>query len=173
MPQLTVIANIPSSVLHMSFEGKPATSLIAHLFSGNPNVTSVPCIQVASLEFKERLPLMDVIGERAYPFKQYFNQIPDGHHFLVLSDHLDDLIQIYLYTKYLAEIDGVPLASQDLEIIAPYLYDHYEIRTFKGDERHKVGVYDKSKRVCRFCGHSIPEVHFREKAHAVSESLGN
>lgn len=173
MLQLTVIANIPSSELHMNFDGKPATRLIAQLLSGNPNATSVPRLQVASLDFKERLPLMDVIGNRAYPLKQYFAQIPDNHHFLVLPGHIDDQIQIYQCTKYLAEIDGVPLVSQDLEKIAPYLYEHYEVRTFKGDERLKVGIYEKSKRVCRFCGHSVPDVHFKEKSHAISESLGN
>lgn len=173
MPQLTVIANIPSSVLHMSFAGEPTTRLIAQLFSGNPDATSIPRLQIASPEFKKRLFLMDAIGERAYTFKQFFNQIPDNNHFLVLLGHISDQIEIYLRTKELAGIDGMPLTTNAWESIATYLYEHYEVFTFNGEKRLSVGVDDKAKRVCRFCGRSMPDAKFRQKAHAISESLGN
>lgn len=42
-----------------------------------------------------------------------------------------------------------------------------------GDRRTLVGESDKKKRVCRFCGKSHPETSFKQKAHAISESLGN
>ena len=36
-----------------------------------------------------------------------------------------------------------------------------------------IGESDKSKRVCRFCHGRYPDVTFRSKAHAISESIGN
>lgn len=36
-----------------------------------------------------------------------------------------------------------------------------------------IGTNDKAKRVCRFCDKSIPDVKFKNKAHALSESIGN
>lgn len=36
----------------------------------------------------------------------------------------------------------------------------------------KVGELERSKRVCRFCGESIPAVKFDKIAHAVPESIG-
>lgn len=38
---------------------------------------------------------------------------------------------------------------------------------------YPIGERIPSKRVCRFCGKSLPEVKFRKKAHALSESIGN
>ena len=35
------------------------------------------------------------------------------------------------------------------------------------------GEKEKSKRTCRFCKRSYPEVKFSQKAHAISEALGN
>ena len=116
---------------------------------------------------------MDVIGDKSFKFKKFFEQIPTGHHFLLLPGHIDDELFIYYCTNSLAELDNVPLGSIDLGKIAPYLYKHYEVRTFHGNERLNIGPADRSKRVCRFCGRSMPEVSFKEKAHAISESLGN
>jgi len=42
-----------------------------------------------------------------------------------------------------------------------------------GDKRAYVGEGDRQKRVCRFCNQQSPTVTFRNRAHAISESLGN
>ena len=173
MTQFTVIANISSPVLHLGIGNKATSRLFAELIHGNPDAYTIKNLQTASQELKDRLSLLDVIGERTYKLKEFFDDIPTGQHFLFLPGHIEDRIQIYFYTKRLSEIDKVPLQSADLERIASYLYDHYEVRTFKGDERLNIGVFDRTKRVCRFCGRSMPDVKFKEKAHAISESLGN
>ena len=173
MPQYTVIANTPNSILYLSIGNKATTRLFAELINGNPDQDSVKHLQTASQAFKDRIPLLDVIGERAYKLKEFFNGIPTGQHFLFLPGRIEDRIQIYLHTKQLSEIDKVPLQHTDLKRIASYLYDHYEVRTFNSKERLKIGVNDRAKRVCRFCGHSMPEAKFKQKAHAISESLGN
>ena len=173
MPQFTVIANTLSHVLHIDIGNITAIRLFAELINGNPEEYTVKHLQVASQEFKERLQLLDKIGERVYRMKQFFNQIPTGQHYLFLPGCIEDQIQIYLHTKQLSTLDKVPLQSADLERISSYLYDHYEVRIFNGDERHNIGEYNKSERVCRFSGRSMPNVSFNQKAHAISESLGN
>ena len=82
-------------------------------------------------------------------------------------------IQIYLLAKQLSLLDKVPLKSPNLERISSYFYEHYEVRIFTGDNRLNIGEFKKSKRVCRFCGRSMPKITFMQKAHAISESLGN
>lgn len=173
MKEFTIIANISNSVLYLGIGNKTTSRLFAELINGNPNEDAVKCLQTATQEFKDRLSLLDDIGERIYGIKQFFTEIPTDQHFFFLSGHIEDSIQIYLYTKYLSEIDNVPLRSTNLERITSYLYDHYEVNSFNGNERLNIGTYDKKKRVCRFCGHSMPDVTFKQKAHAISESLGN
>ena len=173
MLQLTVIANTQLQVLHISFQEGPLGRIFAEFFTGNPSSKNVPFLQEATGTLKTRLSLFDLLGERAYKFKQFINQIPDNQHFLVLPGCVDDELQIYLWTKKLAEIDNSTLVTADLGLISSYLGNHYKVRTFKGDQRVRIGESDKLERVCRFCGRSMPGVSFKQKAHAISEALGN
>lgn len=52
----------------------------------------------------------------------------------------------------------------------PCAYIHYG---YDLNSPIRFGESDKSKRVCRFCGKSMPSVTFRKKAHAISENIGN
>lgn len=54
------------------------------------------------------------------------------------------------------------------KIQIPYLY--FEI---DGSSKICIGEKDKKKRVCRFCGKSMPDVKFHSIGHALSESIGN
>ena len=173
MPQFTIITNTSTSVLYIGIGTKADTSLFAELINGNPNEEIVKSLQTASKEFKKRLHLLDIIGERTYPLKQFFNHIPTGQHYWFLPGRIEDRIQIYLLAKQLSLLDKVPLKSPNLERISSYFYEHYEVRIFTGDNRLNIGEFNKSKRVCRFWGRSMPKVTFMQKAHAISESLGN
>lgn len=173
MSRFTIIANIPNSILYVDIQGKSNARLFAKLLTGDADVKSIPILQTASPEFKERLSLLDVIGQRSYKPKQYFNNIPTNQHFLFLPGHIEDQIQIYLHTKQLSMLDNVPLQSSNLERISSFFYDHYEVRVFDSKDRKNIGENKKSNRVCRFCGRSMPNVTFEQKAHAISESLGN
>lgn len=173
MLAFTIVTNAPKPVLHLQIGVGPTTRLFADFFTGDPNAKRVSRLQLASQDLKERLRLFDDIGERAFALKEFFQQIPTNNHFLILSGYIDDRIQLFLYTKELAQMDGTQHEDPLMERITPYLYEHYEVRTFDSKERINIGVYDKSKRICRFCGRSMPEVTFKQKAHAISESLGN
>ena len=177
MRQYTIIANTRCSVLFLEVQSEEIARLIAELLTGNPDATAIPRTIIASNEFKQRLCLLDDFGESFYEPKRFFNEIPDNQHFLFLSGYADDRIQIYLSALEISRLDNVPLKSPDLGKIAPFLYNHYELRVFDGspENRKRIGEKDKSKRVCRFCGRDItmPNVKFTKKAHAISESLGN
>lgn len=121
MTHFTVIANTTSSVLYLGIGNKATTRLFAELINGNPEADTVKYLQTASQELKDRLHLLDAIGERVYKLKEFFYDIPTGQHFLFLPGRIEDRIQIYLYTKQLSEIDKAPLQSTDLERIASYV----------------------------------------------------
>lgn len=54
-----------------------------------------------------------------------------------------------------------------------YFQTHYDIvqRIQLGEE--KVFLGERESKICRFCGLSEPEVHFRNIAHAIPEFIGN
>lgn len=172
MQQFTFIANTTNYVLHMAIQ-EDAIKLIIELFTGNPNGTTLPNLLTASSSLKERLKLLDVFGEKSYKLKSFIKSIPTGHHFILLPGHIDDRIQIILYIYRISDLDSVPFVFSGSKKIISYLFNNYEVRFFHGEERMNIGVYNKSQRVCRFCGKSKPEVSFNQKAHAISESLGN
>lgn len=173
MPQYTIIANVKNSVMFMESKSIYDNQFLAEIFSGDPKATEVKQLQIITPEFRDRVHLIKEKNERYYKFSEYFDQIPLNQHFLFISGHIDDIIGIYRCIEYLAQLDNVPLQSPSYEKIAPFLYENYEVRQFLGDERMRIGAYDKSQRVCRFCGRSMPEVTFKQKAHAISEALGN
>jgi len=68
----------------LDFQGEPSRQLFANLLTGNPKSTSVPKLLVASAEFKDRLQLLDVVGDKVYEAKAFFNDIPTGEQFLFI-----------------------------------------------------------------------------------------
>lgn len=50
------------------------------------------------------------------------------------------------------------------------IYKKYE---YDVCNRKYFGEAEKAKRICRFCNRGVPDVTFRYKAHAISESIGN
>lgn len=174
MPKFTIIANISTPTLHLSIGNKAASSIFAELINGNPEDDTVKHLQIASQQFKERLQLLDDIGEQMFIMKRFFNDIPTDQHFLFLPGHITDELEIYQQTKKLSLLDRVEhVFDNGYDKFFPYLYNHYEVHSFHSKDRLNVGVNKREKRVCRFCGKSMPDVMFKQKAHAISEALGN
>lgn len=173
MLQFTIIANIRPSVIHVAFQGKEETRLIAELFTGSPEAKEIPCFQLASTEFKERIHLLDCMGDSFYEPRKFFNDIPTNQHFILLPGRIDDEIQILKYIVGLSRIDNLPIEPTVKNLITSNLSNHYTVRTFKGDCRMRIGNNDKAQRVCRFCNKSIPDTKFKNQSHAISRSLGN
>lgn len=100
-------------------------------------------------------------------------EIPDGQMFLIVAGHIEDELEYHLFLTQLAKINGISLPPSSMDRIESFNGDHYEVRIYKGNDRRRIGVDDKSLRVCRFCGQKMPEVSFKNKSHAISEALGN
>lgn len=60
-------------------------------------------------------------------------------------------------------------ADEWFDKYAATFFNEYDVRYYG---HAKVGELERSKRVCRFCGESIPAVKFDKIAHAVPESIG-
>lgn len=173
MVQYTIIANISQPVLYIDVKIKNNhTKDSDYFFLDDLKNTQDPIL--ASSELKSQIDFfVNKYGDKFYKIKHFFDEIPTNHHFFIISEHIDDQIQLFFYRKRLSYLDKTKLLPPDLEKIAPYMKDNYEVFYFNGNDPIKIGVYEKNKRICRFCGKSEPEVHFKNKSHAISESLGN
>ena len=60
-------------------------------------------------------------------------------------------------------------ADEWFEKYAATFFNEYDVRYYG---HAKVGELERAKRVCRFCGESMPTVKFDKIAHAVPESIG-
>ena len=174
MFRFTIFKVLQPYILHLNFaRRKQEIALFAKFFTGEDSATELKCVQIMTHSFKERLSTLDVIGERAYLIKKFFEEIPIGQKFLNIKGHLDDELEYQRYLSILAQINGLSFDTSVMDHFGNYLRNHYEVRIFKGDDRRRIGENDKTKRVCRFCGRRIPAVSFNHKSHAISESLGN
>ena len=106
----------------------------------------------------------------------YLNALQDGDVFRIVSEDAPTM------NKQLAVLKtkGLETGEDEIAIHKSYLlkwgalstgYRHFAYG-YDGI-RTSVGEGNKAKRVCRFCGRKMPEVTFKDVAHAVSEGLGN
>ena len=172
--RFTIFRLLQPIILHLDFGTKPhETRLIAELINGDPNHLTFSITQEMSEAFKSRIPLLDRIGDKAYRIKKFFDGIPIGQKFFIVPGHIDDELLYHRYHSILAKLNGEEVEPSSMDRIDSYLGEYYEVRTFNGDDRRRIGVNNKVERICRFCGKRIPDVHFSSKSHAISESLGN
>lgn len=90
--------------------------------------------------------------------------------FLPYSDETD----ILKMKGYLIE-ENIPSFKENKKFVKEYIEkisDNYQIDVFD-DKNGNIGEPQKNKRCCLFCGKMEPEASFTQKAHAISESLGN
>lgn len=171
MYKFTIISN--TSCLYLNILSVKGMRLLAELITGDHNSISASRVQIVSSEFKERLKLLDALGDSSYNVKKFFSDIPTNQHFLFISGHIEDELQKNLLKRELSRIDGLLYNDIIIDKIISNLYSHYGVRVFQGNQRLRIGVEDKSQRICRFCGKTMPKAKFKKKAHAISESLGN
>jgi hypothetical protein len=122
-------------------------------------------LMIIGSEFKQKI-------KESYKAIQFLESIPENTKFLIVLGNVnaDSSLNNYLsISRKIHKINNIkfPINGNKIDIF-------YTIFSF-GDKKNKlfIGEYDKNKRICRFCGNSIPKVSFKKKAHAISESLGN
>ena len=174
MYRFTIFRNTEPSVLYFDFTKRTKeVELVAKIFNGDASIHEMKRTQVMTPELRERIPLFGAVGDKAYNIKKFFEEIPDGQKFTVIPEHIEDEIAIHVYLSMLAQENGVTMGEPEMDFISSYFIDHYEAYTFSGEDRRRIGENEKNKRVCRFCGKRMPDAKFKNKAHAISESLGN
>ncbi len=174
MYTFTFISISEPSILYMSFARRiNEISLFLNVINGTDRVKNVNSVQEMTYALKDRLSLFDVLGKKAYNVKRYLESIPVGQKFLIISGFIEDQILLHRCESYLFDINNLSNDNPLMDRICNSLEEHYEVKLYSGSERYRIGVEKKENRICRFCGRSLPEVHFKNKSHAISESLGN
>lgn len=149
--------------------------VLSQIFKCNEDGEPLP-IQTADSDYFKKLI---IIGsefkqkiKESYKAFQFLESIPENTKFLIVLGNVnaDSSLNNYLeISKKIHEINNIkfPIFGNQIDTF-------YTIFSF-GEKKKKnyIGEYDKNKRICRFCGNSKPQVTFNEKAHAISESLGN
>ena len=146
---------------------------IASLFKRN-EVGDILAIQTADKQFKTNLSQFDSLHKKYRKTRIILSQIPDGTKFILVDRPIKDSMELQYFYLLVLQMNGGEVSREQLHTIAA-ISPLYSIFTFDGQSKHliHVGESDKTKRICRFCGKSVPIVSFSDKSHAISESIGN
>lgn len=104
-----------------------------------------------------------------------FSYIKDNEYFCILPSWIAvDTKMLFSIKEELYKLNNkeMPQIKDFIEAIA----DIYNLYHFEGDEDRKIGHKNKENRTCRWCNNTAYSAHkvtFNEKAHAISEALGN
>ena len=106
--------------------------------------------------------------------KKYFENIQEDEIFCILPVEkiIDTKAEIEIF-KILHRLNNKEFI--EIDQFFKLVIEDYNIKCY-GDITKKIGHKDKINRICRWCHKSmktIPAVSFNEKAHAISEALGN
>lgn len=106
----------------------------------------------------------------------FFNRMTENEWFHFIPFKTISTIEDISLVNYLIALSNPgkefdTLQNQFKDLFGDLLSD-YEISVF-GPDRKNIGEIQKSKRICRFCENSRTPISFNNKAHAISEALGN
>lgn len=111
-------------------------------------------------------PIMNQINE-------YFKSLEDNEHFFIMPISDIDKMDLYIFLSSLKDKKNFEESKKEYLDLFGDLRNEYSIHVFDGNKKYEVGEKAKDKRICRYCGKSMPKVSFKKVAHAISEALGN
>ena len=114
--------------------------------------------------------------QKIHRLNTYFSKLKDGEYFFILPTKdipKEQCFQLYNYLLSLERGEDFGEVSKEIEKLFGELRSSYEVLAYNGNTKKGIGEADKSKRICRFCSKSYPEVSFKKVAHSISEALGN
>lgn len=142
--------------------------------------TYLRSIQQYSIELQNKISELVEKYHKYWPelngFKSQLETIPNNKFICFLP--VDFLTETFdrQKTVNLLESLNTGLSIEEIEKrnqeLVGNLKEAYSLKAF-GYNRLRVGNHERSKRVCRFCKKGAPLVSFKQKSHAISESLGN
>lgn len=118
--------------------------------------------------YKAQIPQLNMVSA-------FFRKLePEETFFIFPFADLDQKFSITI-SNYLSSIaegrDFDDIQNKMNQLFGDLLND-YHVSAY-GDSRISIGEKDKSKRVCRFCNNTRIPLTFNNKAHGISEALGN
>jgi len=180
LKQNAVLSFPNSEVLHAFLE-----VFDHHVDEQNRKIRINP-FQVNSPELKKKLDeFLFFYGKKHVAFKQmltYLSVLPKEYLFLIVIGKVDDTEKIMQYLRALQsehEKRGIATNIDISTLDWGMLLSKYNMQTF-GHQRRVIGGGKEKNKKCRFCGSSSGEINsrgdavsFKNKAHAISEALGN
>ena len=177
-------------VLYVSFEIKSSQE-IQQLFKDfvfvltssndykNPT-TAINNLQQNTAEFRQKLnhfvQKYETIVPKVQQLNSFFQNLEDNVHFIFVPNSTLSIEDFKHYLIHLQVLRGsvFPEAiEKKKENNIEEILRNYDVSTFNALTKNRIGEYDKSKRICRYCNKSVPKVTFRKVAHTISEALGN
>jgi len=148
------------------------------------NIKSPLCM---SNEIKNRMFNFSQEKSKIKPEIQKLNKIikdiPNNQFFIIIPYLLMDPVEILKIFEYLKCINNnaseeifkekIVKLEKDYTDSFAELEKKYEFIMFSTRIQNVIGEKDRTKRVCRYCNKSKPEVSFKKVAHSISEALGN
>ena len=131
-------------------------------------------LKVFTDKYAKQLPQLHKIEKLIHDLK-------DGEYFIVLPakpDNVEFYNWVFSFLRQKNTTGKVDSSTIETEIsqvneLFGELRNTYNIIPHKYEKRTYIGEADKSKRICRFCKNQREIVTFENKAHAISEALGN
>lgn len=142
------------------------TRTISPCFANVPEITNNVLAFVD--QHKNQLPQLNHVAS-------FFGKLKEGEMFFVFPfEKLEQKIAITIRNYLAAASEGKSFETLQSQMNDAFgdLLDDYLISAY-GDERIAIGNSKKSERVCRFCNNTRVPLTFKNKAHAISEALGN
>jgi hypothetical protein len=140
------------------------------------------CIESLQKYSKEIQDKIDLLNEKYKIYYPQLNQVPaffrklkENELFFFLPNLQLDAFENLKFHDYLrATEEGRSFEEINKETTDLFgeLMKKYEINVI-GNKRISIGEPIKEKRVCRFCNNNREKITFNNKAHAISEGLGN
>ena len=112
-----------------------------------------------------------------YQLRTYMQSLTDNEHIIFHWGSLPDKEQqlpLFALLHSLANGGSPEKFEQTYKSLLTEFLKKYEVFPFHSNKRKRnIGEHDKTKRICRFCQNNRDVTTFKNKAHAISESLGN
>lgn len=120
---------------------------------------------------------LSALNGRIYRLSDYFEKHlqPDEWFYIAV----DQEISAEDNDRILFELMSMGASEREKEVnlkmfnILQNIRSVYNIVSYGDFTKGSIGEPDKTKRVCRYCKRSMPDVTFKEIAHTISEALGN
>jgi len=183
------ISFIALSAGYISLERKPNQEIkqvfndLIFVFTSNINhknyIITNDDLQQNTAEFRKNLNSFVQKYETIYPkiqqLNSFFQSLEDNEYFIFLPNSTLSIECFVRYCRHLQALkDNVfEVIEKKIESNHEEILKNYDISTFNALTPNRIGEPNKSKRICRFCNKSTPEVTFRKVAHTISEALGN